>query len=206
MTLQDPTALALGFVLGLRHATDTDHIVVVGSLLQRAPGHGPAVRLAALWGAGHAASFLAVGLLVALAGVRVPPEAERGAELLVAAMLVGLGLIHGTDALRGRGLVGAGPDRGLQPARPLLIGVVHGLAGSAGIALVVSTTIQALPDRALYLVLFGAGSVLGMVAFTALLSRPLAWALRRGHSAHRAVLAVGAVLSLALGVMLFLER
>lgn len=166
------SVLLLGIGLGLRHAADADHVVVVSALVQREPGVWRAARIAALWGAGHTVAFLALGLLIVLAGVRLPESFEHGAELLVALMLVGLGIWH---LVRSRGT-----DSGESPpwvagasARPLLIGLVHGLAGSAGIALLAATTIGSRPLAAAYLGLVALGTVIGMVALTVLMSLPI---------------------------------
>ncbi|MDF3067252.1 MAG: hypothetical protein K0R38_2853 [Polyangiaceae bacterium] len=86
----DLSALVLGLGLGLRHATDADHVAAVTAMLQREPGTMRAMRVAVLWGLGHTASFLVVGLLTVLAGVRLPESFEPAVELLVAGMLVGV--------------------------------------------------------------------------------------------------------------------
>jgi nickel/cobalt transporter (NicO) family protein len=200
----DATMLLLGIGLGLRHATDADHIVVVSTVLEREPDVLPAVRIAALWGFGHTLSFLALGLLVVVAGVRVPADFELFVELLVAAMLVILGLWH----LR-RSLSPAAPMQVAQPrtagARPLLIGLVHGLAGSAGIALVVTTTIPSRVLGTVYLLLFGVGTVAGMIVVTTAMSWPICWAARRKRHAGRIARGLAAGITLVLGVALLVK-
>jgi len=153
------TALMLGFGLGVRHAADADHLVAIGSLLEGRRSTWAAVRVAALWGAGHTASFLAVGLLVVLAGLRPPPAFETAAELLVALTLAGLGGWQLANARRG---VTPAPAR----SRPVVVGIVNGLAGSASLGLMCATTITP-PLRAVaYLALFGLGTVAGMAIVT----------------------------------------
>lgn len=198
------SVLMLGLGLGLRHAVDADHVVVVSALLQREPGALRAARIAALWGAGHSISFLGVGLVVVLAGVRVPPELEAIAELLVAAMLMGLGGWHLVRSLS-KAAPPAGEPAARAYARPVLVGVVHGLAGSAGIALLVSATIASRAWAAAYLALFGLGTVMGMVMLTAVLAWPIAWTMRREGSARRVVGAASALLSVALGAAIAVE-
>src|SRR5688500_9548009 len=92
--MTDATALLVGLTLGLRHATDADHVVVVTALAQREPGSLRAVKVAALWALGHTLTFLGLGLLIVLGGLRVPGGFERGADLVVAAMLIGVGFAH----------------------------------------------------------------------------------------------------------------
>jgi hypothetical protein len=202
MLSTDPWAvLVLGVGLGLRHAMDADHVVVVSALVQREPGPWRAGRIAALWGLGHTAAFLGLGLLMVLVGFRVPPLFERVTETLVAVMLLGFGGWH-LSALRRSSPV---PDPETSRAKPVLIGLIHGLAGSASIGLLAAT---AIPSRALavaYLVLFGLGTVLGMVALTVLLSRPLGWTMRREGNLRRTAQALAALLSLGLGAVLLIR-
>ncbi|HTQ45457.1 MAG TPA: high-affinity nickel-transport family protein [Polyangiaceae bacterium] len=190
------SVLLLGVGLGLRHATDADHVVVVSTLLQREPGVGRAARVAALWGAGHTMTFLGVGLLVVLAELRMPRSLEGAAELAVAAMLVGLGLVH---------LLRKPRQGGSAYARPLAIGLVHGLAGSASIALLAATTIHSRAMATVYLGLFGAGTVAGMVLLTVVLSCPISWAVRAGGAMRRTVTGAAALLSIGLGLLIAVQ-
>lgn len=193
------SVLLLGIGLGLRHATDADHVVVVSALVQREPGVWRAARIAALWGAGHTVAFLALGLLIVLAEVRIPEAFERGAELLVALMLIGFGLWH---LVRSR-VTGAGetvPAVAGAAARPLVIGLVHGLAGSAGIALLAATTIGSRRLAAAYLGLVALGTVIGMVALTIVMSRPISWTMRREGRLRSAITITAAMLSIGLGL------
>jgi hypothetical protein len=188
------SGLLLGFALGLRHATDADHVAAIGTLLRREMSVRRATRLAASWGMGHTVTFLALGLAIVGAGVHVSERFERIAEALVAAMLIGLGV----SALR---------DRGQQPPafaawRPVAVGVVHGLGGSAGVALLAVTTIPSRGGAVAYLALFCAGTVVGMVALTILLSMPLGWTQRRFGGTPRFVVLAAAGLSVCLGLEL----
>jgi len=193
------SVLLLGIGLGLRHATDADHVVVVSTLVQREPGVWRAARIAALWGAGHTVTFLALGLLIVLAEVRVPEAFEHGAELLVALMLIGFGIWH---LVRSRG-TGAGetvPSVAGASARPLVIGLVHGLAGSAGIALLAATTIGSRPLSVAYLGIVALGTVIDMVALTVLMSRPIGWMMSREGRLRSAITVLAAMLSIGLGL------
>jgi hypothetical protein len=193
------SVLLLGIGLGLRHATDADHVVVVSALVQREPGVWRAARIAALWGAGHTVAFLALGLLIVLAEVRIPESFERGAEVLVALMLIGFGIWH---LVRSRGTNDGEsvPSVAGASARPLVIGLVHGLAGSAGIALLAATTIGSRPLAVAYLGLVALGTVIGMVALTVLMSRPISWTMRREGRLRSAITVIAAMLSIGLGL------
>nr|WP_293175261.1 hypothetical protein [Nannocystis sp.] len=189
--------LLLGFGLGLRHATDADHLVVVSGLLQRGHSLRGAMRVAVLWGLGHSAAVIGIGLLVLLAELRLPPAFEAFTELLVAGMLIVLGAAH-----LARTPVSSVTVTSPASARPLLIGVVHGLAGSAAIALLATASISSRGWTAAYLLLFALGTVVGMVTLTLL----LAWSLRRAlfgrtKLANR-LTAASALLSVVLGIYL----
>jgi nickel/cobalt exporter len=186
-------AMALGFGIGLRHAADADHLLALGTLCP--PGTSPlkAARAAAFWGLGHSASLLGVGGLVVLLGLRVPEAFEPLAELAVGAMLVTLGVLH----LLGKGTKPSEASS-LGQRRALAVGFVHGMAGSAGASLL---AVAAQPDSHsafAYLVLFGAGTVAGMVLLSLLLGGPLSVGKGRGGVLLGRLAAFGGV---AMGVV-----
>jgi nickel/cobalt transporter (NicO) family protein len=197
------SVLLLGIGLGLRHATDADHVVVVSALVQREPGAWRAARIAALWGAGHTVTFLTLGFLIVLAGVRIPEVFERGAELLVASMLIGFGVWHFARS-RHAAADGARPLAGAA-TRPVAIGLIHGLAGSAGIALLAATTIESHSLAMAYLGLVALGTVIGMVALTVVMSRPISWTMRGGGRLRNAATVLAALLSMILGLSVLVQ-
>jgi len=206
-------ALLLGLGLGLRHALDSDHLIVVVALLQQQPRRR-AVRVAALWGLGHTLGFFAVGLSMLLAGVRVPEAFEPVTALAVALMLIGLGLRHTYGLRRRSGLKPiAAPSPTLDPCaqplrarlQPMAFGVVHGLAGSAAIALIAATTIPTTAGALIYLVLFGVGTVAGMIGLTLALSRALAWASEPSPRLRAGLIAGAGALSIGLGALIGVE-
>jgi hypothetical protein len=192
----DGSALLLVIGLGLRHATDADHVAVVSSLVQRQPGILRAARVAMLWGLGHCGSFLGVGALVIFVGLRIPEAFEQGAELLVAFMLVSLGAFHLLHHPEARS------KQAISAARPVVVGLVHGLAGSAGMALLVATTIRSQLWALLYLATFGLGTVIGMGLLTMALSRPLAWTGQQRGALGRLLARSPAICNLLLGASL----
>lgn len=210
------TVLSMGVLLGLQHATDGDHVVAVSTIVARERRIGAAARVGAMWGLGHSATVLLAGGAMVLSGVVLPERAALALEMLVAVMLVGLGLTGARRALsaaRGAShhhdhLAPAppadAPASGRRDwARPLGVGLVHGLAGSAALALAVLATVR---DRALataYLGVFCVGTILGMSLVTIALSTPLALASRRVAPVvlHRAALAAG-LASIGFGVWL----
>lgn len=170
------STLLLGLLLGLRHATDPDHVVAMGTIVTRDPRLGRAIGTGVFWGIGHTVTVLVVGVVMLVGGVRVPERVVSLMDFAVAAMLITLGIV----ALRTRQVVSTGASRLgervlMSPLRPLLVGIVHGLAGSAAMTLVALATIQDERGALLYLSLFGAGTVLGMVAITTILALSLRW-------------------------------
>jgi nickel/cobalt transporter (NicO) family protein len=170
-------SVAIGLVLGMRHALDPDHVVAMSTMVGRTGRVQDAVRAGALWGLGHSLTVLVVGLGIGFFGLRFTGRAEVVVELLVAAMLVVLGLsalfarapsaVDNTESRTSTPAVGA-----RRMARPVIVGLVHGLAGSAGLSLVAMTTLPTRATALLYLVLFGLGTVVAMASATALLSLP----------------------------------
>jgi len=169
--------LLLGLILGMRHATDPDHVLAISTMISRNPRLGRALRTGVVWGVGHTLTVLVVGVLMVLYGVTVPPRAVAAMDLIVAIMLVCLGAV----SLRARiaspndtptiaeGIV-------ISPVRPFVVGIIHGLAGSAGLTLFALTTIPSRAGALAYLGLFGVGTVLGMILVTAGIAFPLKYA------------------------------
>jgi len=207
------TVLALGFVLGMRHATDPDHVVAVTTIVSRERSWRAAAPVGALWGIGHSVTiFLVGGAMVAL-GLVMPPRLGLGLELCVALMLVALGVANVGYALSRRRSTPAknavaeepGPSRWLLRAsrlRPVAIGLVHGLAGSAAIALLVLSTIQSPLWGFAYLLVFSLGTVAGMLLVTTLVAFPVAFAAQRFASIHTKIVFAAAAGSVALGLFL----
>ena len=228
MTAASPSALGvlvLGFGLGLRHALDVDHVAAVSAIVSRRPGLWSASAVGALWGLGHTCALLAVALLVVVAHVEIPGWLAPGLEIGVAAMLIGLGVNlfrtlrqggtlhvhrhrHGVREhvhLHAHGHAGAhGAFHHAVPGarRPFCVGVVHGLAGSAGLMLAVVATI---PSRALalcYVVTFGCGSIGGMLLMSLVLGVPATLAADRGARLGHALQLCAAACCVGVGMLL----
>ncbi len=223
------TIVGVGFVLGLRHALDPDHVVAVTTLASQKVGLRRTSLIGALWGAGHALSLGLVGGAILALRLTVPPAVGHALESAVAIMLVVLGTLALRRALRWR--LHAHPHQHggtthvhfhahrrdqadlhhhphpLQGGlRPFVVGLVHGLAGSAGLALLALSAAPTLGAGLAYLAIFGLGSIVGMLALSALVSVPLAFVEARYAALHRAVqLAAGAV-SAGFGLYLLVEH
>jgi len=218
--------LFLGFFLGMRHATDADHVVAIATIVSRERSMAGSALIGAAWGVGHTMTVMAVGAAIIVFGVVIPPRLGLSMEFAVGIMLVVLGILTLTGMGRTIGVAhthgvpggnpldlqghlhahgdylhqhphGDGPsehghaeehtplarlDRsGLgriafyEWLRPFVVGLVHGLAGSAAAALMVLSIIRE-PAAALgYLLLFGLGTIVGMMLITLILSAPFAF-------------------------------
>ena len=221
--------LFLGFFLGMRHATDADHVVAIATIVSRERSMVGSALIGAAWGVGHTITVMAVGAAIIVFGVVIPPQLGLSMEFAVGIMLVLLGVLTLTGMGRKVGAAhvhaggpgghghaldlhdhphahgdyvhrhphGHGPDAhghaeeqtplarldrsGLgriafyQWLRPFAVGLVHGLAGSAAVALMVLSVIRE-PVAALgYLLLFGLGTIVGMMLITLILSAPFAF-------------------------------
>jgi hypothetical protein len=204
------SVLGLGFMLGLRHATDADHVVAVSTIVSRSQTLRSAVLIGMLWGLGHTVTILLVGGAIVVFNVVVPPSVETALELCVAAMLIVLGSINLFAAVFARkpspaqGVASKPPLRGPSPLplRPLFVGIIHGMAGSAAIALLVLATIDGVARALLYLAVFGIGTIAGMAFLTCLVVVPVAAASRRFVALDRYLAGTTGAASLAFGAWL----
>ena len=183
----------LGLLLGVRHSTDADHVVAISTIVSKQRSIRNAALIGSVWGLGHTITIFIVGSLIILFGVEIPPRLGLAMEFSVAVMLILLGVLNLTGILQkvtsrfgAPGVSGNPRSRwsessigrfGLyQFARPLVIGLVHGLAGSAAVALLVLSTIHNPVWATAYLLIFGAGTMVGMMCMTAAIAVPLTYA------------------------------
>ncbi len=198
-TVSPLAILGLGFVLGLRHAMDPDHVVAVAAISARTRRALPAAMLGAAWGAGHTLTLWGVGGAIILFNVVVPPRVGLALEfgVAVALMLVGLANLHGPQR---SGLEGDGS--GPPARRAFLVGLLHGLAGSAAVALLVLATVHEPAWACAYLGVFALGTLIGMALVTTSFSLPLAALFARFPASPRVLRLATGALSLLFGVWL----
>ncbi len=222
----------LGLLLGMRHSTDADHVVAISTIVSKQRSIRNAAFIGSVWGLGHTITIFVVGSLIILFGVEIPPRLGLSMEFSVALMLILLGVLnltgvmqkvtgYFTPAMDGRPEtpVSAEPTIGrtrteryfensvgrlgwYQCARPLAIGLVHGLAGSAAVALLVLSTIRNPVWATVYLLIFGAGTLVGMMFMTAAIALPLAYAGDRFSILSRYLGVASGVVSLCFGSFL----
>jgi cytochrome c biogenesis protein CcdA len=189
--------LMLGFLLGMRHATDPDHVVAVTTIVSQQRSLARAARTGVLWGIGHTATILLVGGMIIAFKMQldeIPPRVGLSLEFAVAVMLVVLGLL--TLAGGARRVVDS-------TARPLTVGFVHGLAGSAAVATLPQVAL--IPDprwAAGYLAVFGIGTIAGMLLITTSIAAPALFATHRFASMNRTLRIASGVASIAFGLVL----
>jgi high-affinity nickel-transport protein len=240
---QQLLALAgFGFLLGMRHATDADHVIAVTTILARSRRFVHSTVIGALWGFGHTVTVLLVGVAIIVFNVVIPPPVGLAMELAVAVMLVLLGILNLTGVLSAvtqrltppaplhghphehlhahagdvdehphghAHLHGHGSDPGLlatfgwyQLLRPVAVGLVHGLAGSAAIALLVLATIHDTGTALAYLVVFCVGVSAGMAILTTVIGLPFLVSRARSQRINRWLTVGSGALSLAFGLYL----
>ena len=221
-----PTAvLGLGFLLGLRHALDLDHLAAVSTIVSERRSLWRSSLVGVVWGIGHTTSLLAVAIVVIGLHAQIPPMVSQALELGVAAMLVGLGarllyavargdalhahvhdhtgLAHVHPHIHARGV--AAHEHAPSHRRPFLVGLVHGLAGGGTLMLAVAA---AIPDAAValaYVAVFGLGSIGGMTLTSTVFSLASVAAAGRYTSADRWLRGCAAVTSVAVGIGLAWE-
>lgn len=196
--------VGLGLVLGVRHSTDADHVVAVSTIVARERSVPQGTLIGALWGLGHTVTIVAVGAAIILFKVVIPPRLGLSMELAVAAMLILLGVLNLTGVL-GRITHHFTPQHAkpglgaFHILRPLAIGLVHGLAGSAAVALLVLSMIPSPTWAVAYLAVFGFGTVLGMMLMTTAMAIPIALT---GRNTTRTLTFVSGLASLCFGLFL----
>jgi high-affinity nickel permease len=216
--------VALGFLLGMRHATDPDHVIAVSTIVSHEGEVRRAALIGAAWGLGHTFTILVVGSAMILFRIALPPRIGLAMELAVGVMLILLGLrnlggwfrwsaahvgLHpkqmGEQRAQCHSHTGYAHGHALEDghshnaevtpvalmdrwfrrssfylwARPLIIGIVHGLAGSAAIALLILSTIPNVRWAVAYLAVFGMGTILGMILITTMIGSTLAYGNKR---------------------------
>ena len=206
--------LALGFVLGLRHAVEADHIAAVSTMATERRSLLSSLLVGASWGFGHTLALLVVGVCVLVLRYRMTDRMAHAFELCVGVMLVLLGvnvlrtLVHRTAS--------ESPDHTTTAshshsdarlvARPLLVGTVHGLAGSAPL-LLLTLTVGVSPLAAfIYIAVFGVGSMMGMAIMSLLLSVPAHLTVEHFARSHLALRGLSGLFSVGLGLFIVYEN
>lgn len=227
--------LSLGFLLGIRHALEADHIATVASLASSHPSRSQMIRQGLAWGMGHSLTLLFFGAIVLWMDRLISEQLATGLEMAVGALMIFLGAdvvrrvfktgfhfhahrhndgqIHfhahchaeNKSVKDHQGLVHHHIHKNQFPLRALLIGLVHGMAGSAALVLLVVDQIGSLWSGLLYVSVFGVGSIAGMLIFSIVISIPLAFSAKKSQIFHNGLqLSIG-LLTSGLGLILLSE-
>jgi ABC-type nickel/cobalt efflux system permease component RcnA len=222
----------LGLFLGMRHSTDPDHVIAVSTIASRERSVTHGALIGVLWGIGHTLTIFLVGSAIILFGLVIPPRVGLSMEFSVALMLILLGVLNLTGALRWLNSRFAPANRNSQsssdlpamasaPAnvvdrllsrygsyqvfRPLIIGLVHGLAGSAAVALLVLSTIHTPLWAIAYLLVFGIGTIVGMMLMTSAMAIPVVYTGKHFAAASRYLTPISGIVSTAFGLILLYQ-
>ncbi|HEY5648826.1 MAG TPA: urease accessory protein UreH, partial [Nitrospiria bacterium] len=217
------TVLALGLVLGMKHALEADHVVAVSTIVSRDQSIRGASVIGAFWGAGHTLSLFLVGGGILALKISIIPRVALAMEMAVGIMLVFLGGMVAAGLIRDHFHIHVHQHGGQAHTHlhahtadephvhshairrgyhSLAVGMVHGLAGSAALMLLVVSAIGSPMEGVLYLVFFGLGSILGMMAVSALISLPFVYSSVRFSGLNRVVTATASLASISLGTFL----
>ena len=222
--------LGIGLIFGLKHATEVDHVVAVSTIVSQHRNLWRSAMVGALWGAGHTAALLVTGVIVLSLRVAIPEKVSNWLEFCVALMILALGASALWRALRKRQEVHVHkhdhdgvshvhvhfhetPTRH-EPAqssththavssigiKPVLVGTMHGLAGSGALTLLVLTQIKSAWLGLFYLAIFGLGSIAGMLLMSGLIGLPFALTSRNLSGLHHRLQTAAAGLSIAFGL------
>ena len=230
--------LGLGLVFGLKHATEVDHVVAVSTIVSEHRNVLRSALVGGLWGAGHTAALVIIGVLVLVFRVSIPPGVATWLEFGVALMIIALGVVAVARVLRKRADVhlhrhshdgqshvhihfhehgtehapATAPQASVKKHashshaisqvgfKPMLVGAMHGLAGSAALTLLVVTQVQSIWLGLIYLAIFGVGSTVGMLLMSALIGLPFALSGRRLTSINYGLQTAAGCLSVAFGL------
>ncbi len=192
--------LMLGFLIGMRHALEADHLAAVAAISSRETSIRATIRHGAVWGLGHTTTLFLFGSVVIWMDSAMPQSLARGLEMAVGAMLILLGLdvlrrllrdrihfhvhrhadgqrhfhAHSHAGERDHAVSAHEHEHGPFPWRTLFIGFMHGMAGSAALILLTLNQLDSNWLGMLYMLLFGIGSIVGMAAVSGIIALPLA--------------------------------
>ena len=221
----------LGFLIGMQHALEADHVAAVASLATRNRSVRDTVRQGVSWGLGHALTLFLFGGLVVVMDTVVPEHFAQGLELAVGFMLVMLGFdvlrrlarerIHFHSHRHGETLHfhahshQPGLDHtndphhhehpGRFPVRALFVGIMHGMAGSAALIILALNSVTSIAQGLGYIAMFGVGSILGMAVLAVVISLPLRYTSRSLTWAHNGLKAMVGLVTIGLGCVLIYE-
>ncbi|MBT5299695.1 MAG: urease accessory protein [Rhodospirillaceae bacterium] len=227
------SVLFLGLMIGMQHALEADHIAAVASIAARETTLKRAVTHGAAWGLGHTLTLMAVAGGVVVLGTTIDAQIAAYLEAVVGVMLIGLGghllyrlwrdriHFHVHRHTGGAAHFHAHSHKGEAqahkksshdhthprrlPVRTVLVGMMHGLAGSAALLILTASTVDSPALGLIYIALFGIGSIAGMAALSAVIAVPMSYSARFVTWANRSLQAGVAVATAGLGIWIVIQ-
>ncbi|WP_337102170.1 urease accessory protein UreH [Paenibacillus sp. YIM B09110] len=167
------SALMVGFILGIKHSIEPDHIIAVSTMVGKSKKLWRSTLTGVFWGVGHTATLFVVGMVLVLLKGDLPEKWAMSLEFLVGIMLVYLGV---KSLIVKKGLVSKSPNEVKGSLwKVTIIGFIHGLAGSAAMVILTLSTVSSVWECALYILIFGIGTITGMLVFTTILGIPFVY-------------------------------
>jgi sulfite exporter TauE/SafE len=227
-TASTAAILGLGFLIGLKHATEADHLAAVSTIVAERKSLWSSTFIGGIWGLGHTISLFLAGVFVLLLDFQISEQTERILEFCVGIMLTLLGLNVLRKLLQGGKLHFHTHEHGAHEhahphihahetetdshhgfkfnPRALIIGMIHGLAGSAGLMLLIVPTIESKTVGLLYIIVFGIGSIGGMMLMSLLVGLPFHFTAEKFNRFNRILQSIAGVVSVVLGLLIIYEK
>jgi high-affinity nickel permease len=225
--MESLTLLGVGFLLGMRHALDTDHLAAVSTVLAERPSLLASGAVGLWWGIGHTMTLLLIGSVVLAWGLHIPPQLEMIAESGVALLLIILGGTlagklyrerwhvhshHHDDGERHVHFHSHQRQQGhahrhwmVDSIRPLCIGMAHGLAGSAALMLMILATTSDMSSGLLSILIFGIGSIIGMMMIGLTISVPVIYSHSISQRLFMGVQGLASLASVSIGLWMLIK-
>jgi sulfite exporter TauE/SafE len=223
--------LGFGFLIGLKHATEADHLAAVGTIVSERKSLWSSALIGGVWGLGHTISLFLAGIFVLLLNFEISENTERILEFCVGVMLTFLGLNVIRKLIKGGKLHFHAHEHGEREhahphiheheakndephthhglkfsPRALIIGMIHGLAGSAGMMLLYLPTIETQALKLIYIIVFGIGSIGGMMLMSFFVGLPFHFTAARFNRFNHILQSVAGLVSIALGLIIIYEK
>lgn len=190
--------LGIGFLLGLKHALEPDHIIAVSTIASKQKSLFHSSLLGVFWGIGHTLTLLGVFLILAITKGSIPEKWGMAFEMGVGVMLVYLGIVS-LRTLKRKNIKRERKESKQLFLKSMFIGQIHGLAGSAAMTLLVVSVVDSMKDAVLYIGIFGTGTILGMLLFTFVVSLPFVFAGKIKRVEH-VLTGIASIISICYGI------
>jgi sulfite exporter TauE/SafE len=202
--------MTLGFLLGVRHAIEPDHVIAVSTIASQSKKLSHASLAGIYWGIGHTATLFIVGIILIIMKNDISVKWTLSLEFLVGIMLVYLGITSIFSSKKDKnhshhfhsnqseepGFTPYQTNKNVPYLKSLIIGLIHGLAGSAAMVLLTMSTVNSVWQGGLYILVFGAGTITGMLIFTTIIGIPFVLSMKRMVTSRVLIMITGCISTL----------